>query len=185
MKAIIRSLVVVVSLAGASVFAADTKGETGTVQGVVFTADADGGRSVVPGAKVSLTGLANRETEADIAGKYVFNALPTGSYNLKAQAPGMVAIGTVVVTAGAVSESPLEMRVDAVSESTTVTATADTVGTQGQAGSNTVGESAVKDMPNVNERFESLLPGARRGPRPGRTHKHEGGAFITERVSCE
>src|SRR3984893_8131421 len=167
MKAIIRSLVVVVSLAGASVFAADTKGETGTVQGVVFTADADGGRSVVPGAKVSLTGLANRETEADIAGKYVFNALPTGSYNLKAQAPGMVAIGTVVVTAGAVSEAPLEMRVDAVSESTTVTATADTVGTQGQAGSNTVGESAVKDMPNVNERFESLLPlvpGVVRGP---------------------
>ena len=40
MKATIPSLVVVISLL-ASVFAADTKGETGTVRGVVFTADAD------------------------------------------------------------------------------------------------------------------------------------------------
>jgi hypothetical protein len=68
MKAIIPSLVVVISLLAASVFAADTKGETATVQGVVFIADADGGRSVMPGAKVSLNGPANRETEAAVGG---------------------------------------------------------------------------------------------------------------------
>ena len=45
------------------------KGETGTVWGVVFTADADGGRSIVSGAKISLIGPATRETEADVAGK--------------------------------------------------------------------------------------------------------------------
>ena len=167
MKDLIPSLVAVISLLGASVFAADTKGETGTLQGVVFTADADGGRSVVPGAKVFLNGPATRVTEADAAGKYGFNALPPGSYNLKAQAPGMIATQTVVVAGRTVSEAALEMKVDGVSESTTVTATADAVGTQQQAGSNTLGESAVKSMPNVNERFESLLPlvpGVVRGP---------------------
>jgi hypothetical protein len=60
MKAIIPTLALVIGLLDASVFAADTKGETGTVQGVVFTADADGGRSVVPGAKISLIGPATR-----------------------------------------------------------------------------------------------------------------------------
>jgi hypothetical protein len=70
----------------------------------------------------------------------------------------MIATQTVVVAAGTVSEALLEMKVEAVSESTSVTATAETVGTQDSAGTNTVGESAVRIMPNVNERFESLLP---------------------------
>jgi outer membrane receptor protein involved in Fe transport len=167
MKAIIPTVVLVIGLLGASVFAADTKGETGTVRGVVFTADADGGRSIVPGAKISLIGPATRETEADAAGKYVFDALPPGSYKLKAQAPGMIAIHTVVIAVGAVSEAPLEMKVDVVSESTTVTATADALGTEEPAGNNTVGGSAVNNVPNLNERFEGLLPllpGVVRGP---------------------
>src|ERR1700680_3079834 len=67
--------------------------------GEVFTADVDGGRSVVPGAKISLIGPATRETEADAAGKYVFDALPPGSYDLKAQAPGMIATHTLNVEA--------------------------------------------------------------------------------------
>jgi hypothetical protein len=49
----------------------------------------------VPGAKIYLIGPATRETEADAAGKYVFDTLPAGSYNLKAQAPGMIATHTV------------------------------------------------------------------------------------------
>ena len=167
MKDLIPSLVVVIGVLAASVVAADTKGETGTVQGMVFTADAAGGRSVVPGAKVSLTGPAVRETEADATGKYVFTALPPGSYKLKAQAPGMIATQTVVVVAGTVSQAPLEMKVAVVSASTSVTATADALGTEEPAGSNTVGQSALNDMPNLSERFESLLPllpGVVRGP---------------------
>jgi len=79
----------------------------------------------------------------------------------------MIATQTAVVAGRTVSEAALEMKVDGVSASTTVTATADAVETQEQAGSNTVGESAVRSMPNVNERFESLLllvPGVVRGP---------------------
>jgi outer membrane receptor protein involved in Fe transport len=167
MKDILPSFVVVISLLGASVFATDTKGETGTVQGLAFTADANGGRSVVPNAKVSLNGPTPGEASTDAAGKFVFQALRPGSYNVKAQAPGIIATRTIVVAAGTVSEVLLEMKIEAVAQSTTVAANADTVGTQEQAGSSTVGESAVKNMPNVNERFESLLPlvpGVVRGP---------------------
>jgi outer membrane receptor protein involved in Fe transport len=167
MKGIIGTLALVIGLLDAGVFAADTKGETGTVRGVVFTADADGGRSVVPGAKISLIGPATRETEADAAGKYRFDTLPPGSYNLKAQASGMTATHTVVVAVGTVSEAPLEMKVNVVSASTTVTATADALGTAEPAGSNSVGGSAVNNVPSLNERFEDLLPlipGVVRGP---------------------
>src|SRR5882762_2957458 len=163
----ISSLIIFIGLVAACAFGGETESQTGTVQGVVFTSDADGGRSVVPGTKVSLDGPDARETEADAAGKYMFNALPPGSYNLKAQAPHMTATQMVVVTAGTALEALLEMKVEAVSESTNVTATSDTVVTQEAAGSNTVGESAVKNTPNVNERFESLLPlvpGVVRGP---------------------
>lgn len=112
----ISSLVVVIGLVAACAFAGETESKTGTVQGVVFTSDADGGRSVVPGAKVFLDGPAARETEADAAGKYVFNALPPGPYNLKAQAPQMIATQTVVVTAGTVLEALLEMNLLSASD---------------------------------------------------------------------
>jgi hypothetical protein len=41
------------------------------VQGMVFSTDANGGRSVVPGAKVSLNGPTPSESSADVEGKLV------------------------------------------------------------------------------------------------------------------
>jgi hypothetical protein len=165
-KETLSSLVVSIGLLAACAFAGDRELQTGRVRGVEFTADANGFHSVVPGAKVFLIGPATRAA-ADATGKYVFNALPPGSYNLTAQAPGMIATQTVFVAAGTVSEALLEMKVEAVAQSTTVTASADAAGAQEATGTNTVGESAVRDMPNTNERFESLLPlipGVVRGP---------------------
>jgi hypothetical protein len=52
--------------------------KTGAVQGTVFTTDADGGRSVVPGAKVSLNGPTLSGTSADAEGKFVFSVLQPG-----------------------------------------------------------------------------------------------------------
>src|SRR2546430_8350748 len=103
----ISSLAIFIGLVAACAFGGETESQTGSVQGVVFTSDADGGRSVVPGTKVFLDGPDARETEADAAGKYMFNALPPGSYNLKAQAPHMTATQMVVVTAGAPMEGVL------------------------------------------------------------------------------
>jgi hypothetical protein len=160
-------LVISIGLLGACGFAGDTGPKTGAVQGMVFTTDANGGRSVVPGLKVSLNGPTPSETSADAEGKFVFSALQPGSYILKSEASGMTATQVVAVTAGAVSAVSLEMKVAVVEQSTTVTASSDAVGTQEPAGTNTVGEQAVKDMPTLNERFEDLLPlipGVVRGP---------------------
>ena len=87
-KETLSSLVVSIGLLAACAFAGDRELQTGRVRGVVFTADANGFHSVVPGAKVFLIGPATRAAEADATGKYVFNALPPGSYNLTAQARG-------------------------------------------------------------------------------------------------
>jgi hypothetical protein len=77
----------------------------------------------------------------------------------------MMATQTVFVAAGSVSEALLEMKVEAVAQSTTVTASADAARAQEAAGTHTVGESAVRDMPNTNEGFEidvnnDTVPGA-------------------------
>jgi hypothetical protein len=140
---------------------------TGTVQGTVFTADADGGRSVVPAAKISLDGPAHLQLQTDNEGKFACNTVPPGSYRISAEATGLAATQNVVVTAATVSEIALEMKLQAVAESTTVTASAEPANTNEPSGINTVGESAVKNMPNIDEQFQSLLPlipGVVRGP---------------------
>jgi Carboxypeptidase regulatory-like domain len=146
-----------IGLLGTCAFAGDTDPKTGALQGTVFTTDADGGRSVVPGAKVSLNGPTPSETSPDAEGKFVFRALQPGSYILKSEACGMTATQVVVGSAGAVPAASLEMKVAVVEQSTTVTASSDAVGTQEPAGTNTVGEQAVKDMPTLNGCFEDLL----------------------------
>ena len=100
----------------------------------------------MPVAEVSLNGPTPSETSADAEGKFVFSALQPGSYVLKSEASGMTATQVLVVTAGAVSAVSLEMKVAVVEQSTSVTASSDAMGTQEPAGTNTVGEQAVKDM---------------------------------------
>jgi outer membrane receptor protein involved in Fe transport len=140
---------------------------TGTVRGVLFTADADGGRSVLPDTKISLDGPSHLETQSTPEGKFVFSAIPVGSYTIIAQAAGMNATQNIEVRAGSVSQLELEMKVEAVTESATVTAGAEPADIKEPSGTSTVGESAVRNMPNSDEHFQSLLPlipGVVRGP---------------------
>jgi hypothetical protein len=140
---------------------------TGGVQGLVFTADADGGRSVVPAVKISLDGATHVETQSNNEGKFVFGTIPAGSYTIAAQAPGMAATQNVVVAAATISEIALEMKIQAATESTTVTASAEPADIKQPSGINTVGDSAIRNMPNIDEQFQSLLPlipGVVRGP---------------------
>jgi hypothetical protein len=74
---------------------------------------------------------------------------------------------SVTVTDGVVSEIALEMKILVLAESTTVTASADSVDIKQSSGISTIGESTVRNMPNLDERFNSLLPlipGVVRGP---------------------
>jgi hypothetical protein len=140
---------------------------TGTVQGVVFTADADGGRSVVPAAKISLDGSSHIEAQSTPEGKFVLRAIPAGAYTITAQASGMAATLRIEVTAETVSEVELQMKLQAVTESTTVSASAEPADTKEPSGINTVQDSAIRNMPNIDDQFQSLLPlipGVVRGP---------------------
>ncbi len=146
---------------------AQTPEATGTIQGVLFTLDPSGERSVVPAAKVSLDGPTHVERKSDGEGKFTFNAVPTGSYKISAQAPGMTTTRDVVVVAGATSDVAVEMKLETVQQSVTVTASTNPPEPNDPPATNHIGGSTVVDAPNVDERFESLLPlvpGVVRGP---------------------
>jgi len=139
----------------------------GSVQGVVFTTDQDHARSVVPGTKLSLDGVVHLESESNSDGTFVFSNLLPGSYTITAQAPGLSASQNIEVRSGSVSQLELEMKLQVVAESTTVTASSDPVDAKESSGNNTIGESTVEHMPNRDEHFENLLPlvpGVVRGP---------------------
>jgi hypothetical protein len=55
---------------------------TGTIQGVVFTADssgnASGERSLLPATKISLDGGTHVETQSNNEGVFVFSTVPAG-----------------------------------------------------------------------------------------------------------
>jgi hypothetical protein len=169
--ATMRKLTIVMLILGlisAGAFAQGTGQPSGAVQGQVFITDADGGRSVVAATKITLDGPTHLEALSDNEGKFAISAVPAGSYTIAAKTPGMTATQGVVVTAGSVSQAQLEMKLEAVTESTTVTATTDSVDTKTEpSGTNTIAESAVHNMPNADEHFQSLLPlvpGVVRGP---------------------
>ena len=157
-------VVMAVSLPGSTSFAQHMLEKTGGVRGVVFTRDSNGNHSVVPDAKVYLSGAVTNETEADADGGYVFSTLPPGRYSLEAQAPGLSGMQAVEVAAGSSTDVPLEMKIES---STTVTVSANASGTQDSAAVSTISDSAVQTVPNINERFEDVLPlvpGVVRGP---------------------
>jgi len=160
-------IVLILVQLGTGVLAQTKEPTVGAIQGLVFTIDPDGTRSVVPGTKISLDGSSHFEAESDAQGQFAFGSVPPGNYTVTANAPGLVASATVAVIAGSASQAPLEMKVAAVAESATVTATTEQVDTKESSGSTTIGESLVEHMPNQGERFEDLLPlvpGVVRGP---------------------
>jgi len=139
----------------------------GTVQGVVFTVGADATHLVVPAAQVSLEGPVHIAGKSDGEGRFTFSEVPQGLYTITSQASGMSAMQTIEVREGVVSEVQLEMRINAVQESTTVTANAEPAGNRQMSGANTIGQSEINNIPNVDERWQTLLPlvpGVVRGP---------------------
>jgi hypothetical protein len=164
----VASIALALGLIGACAFAQGAGQPTGAVEGLVFITDADGGRYVVSATKITLDGPAHIEAQSDNEGKFAFISVSAGSYTITANSPGMTATQGVVVTARAVSQVQLEMKLEAVTESTTVSASTNSVDTKNEpSGTNTIGESAVQNMPNVDEHFQGLLPlipGVVRGP---------------------
>jgi hypothetical protein len=137
---------------------------TAKVEGTVFVRDSAGNQSFVSGAKVKLNGPITVETETDANGKYVAGAVPFGTYTFEVVFPGLKVLQTIQVEGSEVCV-PLELR--PVEVATSVVVKPDQAEAQGPAPSETISENTLRDAPNANERFESLLPlipGVVRGP---------------------
>lgn len=159
--------IIVIALLVSCAFGKSARQTTGTIQGVVFTLDAQGNRSVIPAASISLDGPKHMVTKSEGEGLFAFSAVPVGNYKITASAPGMDAAQSIVVVAGATSEVNLEMNLETVKQSVTVTASADPPEPNDPPATNHIGGSTVVDAPNSDEHFESLLPlvpGVVRGP---------------------
>lgn len=119
------------------------------------------------GATVRVSAPASSiQTITDERGAYSFAAVAPGLYQIEVKAPGLIGANAVTVVSGAAVEVPIQLKVEAVKESVTVTANEPALSTE-PSDQTVVNKSAVLEAPNKYDRFESLLPlipGVVRGP---------------------
>jgi hypothetical protein len=145
---------------------ADVK--TGDLHGTVFILNSGGQRSVVTRATVTLTGPSlSKHTATDEKGAYSFGALAPGFYRIEVKAPGLTGSNPVTVTSGKVLELSVQLKVEAVKQSVTVTGSDEPAISTESSAQTVINQSTVLNAPNRYDRFESLLPlipGVVRGP---------------------
>jgi hypothetical protein len=142
-------------------FGAGALGQTqitsGTIQGTVL----DANNAAVPGALVTLRNTATnltRDLATDEDGRFAALQLPPGRYTLTVSKQGFatLVVEKADLTVGQAMNLPLTMRVSAVEETVTITAspTVDTVKTES---STTLDEKTVNTTPILGRKFEDLL----------------------------
>jgi hypothetical protein len=144
------------------ILAKEDSNAAGKLEGTAFVGDPDHG-SYVAGAKVVARGPVTLETETNADGKYAFVAVPAGSYTVKASFSGLEAKQAVLIETGRLVHVNLQLRPEQAKESVTVRAS----DPDGTASTETIATKTLRDAPNADERFESLLPlipGVVRGP---------------------
>ncbi len=143
---------------------AQTNAAPGQVEGTVFVVDSQG-RSIVPGAKVTLSGAASLAKETDAEGHYKFEGVPSGAYTITAQISGLDVTQSMTVEPGKIAATDLELKPIEVKTSVTVSDSATEV--PAAAPIQTISATTVQNAPNQNDRTESVLPlvpGVVRGP---------------------
>jgi Carboxypeptidase regulatory-like domain/TonB dependent receptor-like, beta-barrel len=152
---------------GTNCLSQGTEQQTSAIRGTVFTTDRDGGHSVLPHATITLQGPLTRQTQSDEQGRYAFVAIAPGTYVINASAAGLTGTANVQARPGLNAVVPIEMKVQQVTTSVTVTASPEPAPLQESGQNVTINASTVNHAPNSNERIESLLPlvpGVVRGP---------------------
>ncbi|WP_035352852.1 TonB-dependent receptor [Edaphobacter aggregans] len=143
----------------------DNGKQTGRLEGTVFVGD-EGHQSYMSGTKVLASdGPVQFKTVTNADGKFVFVALPPGTYTIEASSAGLEAIQTIAVQANQAVQVPLHLRPTQVN--TSVTVNASETDAKSSAPMEIINEKTVRDAPNMNERFDTLLPlvpGVVRGP---------------------
>ena len=159
-------MLAIIALCGLTPIAAGQEAQAGSarIEGIVFVQN-PGGDACVPNAQVLVSGPTMASTETDTDGRYALGGIVPGTYTVNANFDGLEAEQKVTIQSDQVVLLPLELRIAPVKNSVTVTA-ADT-DSRAPAPTETITEKTVRDAPNVNERFDSLLPlvpGVVRGP---------------------
>jgi hypothetical protein len=148
-------LAVCLALAGTA--GAQTQITMGVIQGTVK----DPSGAVVPGAGVEVKNLDTnytRKLTTDADGRFVALLLPPGRYTVTVTKEGFAKLvqENVDLTVGATIALPVTMKVSAVAETVTVTATP-TIETTVTEASSTLNERTVRETPVVGRKFEDLL----------------------------
>ena len=163
----IRALVLVSAIVAPRLAAAQNA-KDGEIEGLVYTVDSDGERSVVPGAFVSLIGSAySQQTIANEQGRYTFRDIAANRYQVNVTAPGLSGSSTVTIVPGTALDAPVELKADAVRESVTVSGSTDPALSTYSSDQSVIDKSTVVNAPNKNDRIDALLPlipGVVRGP---------------------
>ena len=140
----------------------------GQLHGDVFVVDTHNGKSTVAGARVSLKGTSFYvETLSNEQGNYDFQSVPAGEYLVEARAPRLAGSVSVVIKPGATLDVPVQLNVESVKDSVTVSAPEEPAITRDPSDAAAVSRSVVLNAPNKYEQFDSLLPlipGVVRGP---------------------
>src|SRR5260370_7366780 len=169
----IRVLVLVSAMASTLCFIARAVAQDvkhGGIEGIVFTVDSDGGRSVVPGALVRLIGPSfSQQTVTNDGGRYSFIAVATNTYQIDVTAPGLSGSNTVTFVSGAALDAPVELKVQSVKESVTVTGSTESSISTHSADQTVLNRSTVLNAPSKQDRVDTLLPLI-----PGVVHGPEG-----------
>jgi len=144
---------------------AQTSVASAQINGTVFVSDSQG-PSYVPGVKVTvLSSAISIEQDTNQEGRFSFSGLTAGAYTITAQFPGLEANQSITVETGKPAHIALELKPSAVK--TEVTVTAQPLEVKGEAPTQTISSTMVRDTPNQNERADNvlaLIPGVVRGP---------------------
>jgi hypothetical protein len=134
---------------------------TGDLRGTIV----DTGGGAIPGARVTLTSLETgetRQTTSDAAGRFAFNLLRTGTYEVKAEAAGFsVATTEGQVRTGEITAVVLPLEVGQVTETITVTDAVSQLDVENAQIQVSVNERAIQEVPvqrNPNL-FAATAPG--------------------------
>jgi len=112
-----RSLIVAILMAVAALASENAV----SVRGSVVTLDADGSRTVIPAAVVTIEGAGFfRTMTVDNDGSFQFRDVVAGQYRIRASAPGLTGSASIDVRAGESVDVPVVMEVEALRESLTI-----------------------------------------------------------------
>ena len=130
---------------------------------------------MVAGARVRLTGPSvSRRDHHQQSGTYSFAAAPPNTYRIDVTAPGLSGSKTVTLGSDPTLEVQIELTVNAVKESVTVTGEADAPVPVQSSSEAVIDKSTVFNAPNRN-RSGRCSPASHsgRGPRTGWSDQHE------------